>query len=441
MSKASVVQMPKRSRCAIYTRKSSEEGLDMEFNSLDAQREACEAYVASQRSEGWATIRDRYDDGGFSGGTLERPALKRLVEDIEVGLIDVIVVYKFDRLSRSLMDFAKLVEVFDRNSVTFVSVTQSFNTTTSMGRLTLNILLSFAQFEREVIGERIRDKFAASRKRGMWMGGCVPIGYDVKDRKLVVNEAEAQTVRMIFERFAALGSASTLARALQVERVLNKRGKQVDKGFIYKLINNRVYLGEAVHKGTSYPGEHEAIINHDLWDAVHAILRESPRSRGAKNRVGSDALLKGIIFAANGTAMTPTFTRKGERLYHYYVSMDLLRNRETPGDTGPARLPAAMVEGAVVAEMRRLIASPEVSPRVLEACSQSGERVDERAVIEALRRFDGLWASLFPAEQARIVRLLIDRVTVSAQGLAVDLRNNGIATLVRDLSASMGAAQ
>ena len=441
MSKASVVQMPKRSRCAIYTRKSSEEGLDMEFNSLDAQREACEAYVASQRSEGWATIRDRYDDGGFSGGTLERPALKRLVEDIEVGLIDVIVVYKIDRLSRSLMDFAKLVDVFDRNSVTFVSVTQSFNTTTSMGRLTLNILLSFAQFEREVIGERIRDKFAASRKRGMWMGGCVPIGYDVKDRKLVVNEAEAQTVRMIFERFAALGSASTLARALQVERVLNKRGKQVDKGFIYKLINNRVYLGEAVHKGTSYPGEHEAIINHDLWDAVHAILRESPRSRGAKNRVGSDALLKGIIFAANGTAMTPTFTRKGERLYHYYVSMDLLRNRETPGDTGPARLPAAMVEGAVVAEMRRLIASPEVSPRVLEACSQSGERVDERAVIEALRRFDGLWASLFPAEQARIVRLLIDRVTVSAQGLAVDLRNNGIATLVRDLSASMGAAQ
>ena len=441
MSKASVVHMPKRSRCAIYTRKSSEEGLDMEFNSLDAQREACEAYVASQRSEGWATIRDRYDDGGFSGGTLERPALKRLVEDIEVGLIDVIVVYKIDRLSRSLMDFAKLVEVFDRNSVTFVSVTQSFNTTTSMGRLTLNILLSFAQFEREVIGERIRDKFAASRKRGMWMGGCVPIGYDVKDRKLVVNEAEAQTVRMIFERFAALGSASTLARALQVERVLNKRGKQVDKGFIYKLINNRVYLGEAVHKGTSYPGEHEAIINHDLWDAVHAILRESPRSRGAKNRVGSDALLKGIIFAANGTAMTPTFTRKGERLYHYYVSMDLLRNRETPGDTGPARLPAAMVEGAVVAEMRRLIASPEVSPRVLEACSQSGERVDERAVIEALRRFDGLWASLFPAEQARIVRLLIDRVTVSAQGLAVDLRNNGIATLVRDLSASMGAAQ
>jgi DNA invertase Pin-like site-specific DNA recombinase len=311
--------MSKCSRCAIYTRKSSEEGLDMEFNSLDAQREACEAYVASQRSEGWAAIRERYDDGGFSGGTLERPALTQLLVDIEAGLIDVIVVYKIDRLSRSLMDFAKLVEVFDRNNVTFVSVTQSFNTTTSMGRLTLNILLSFAQFEREVIGERIRDKFAASRKRGMWMGGYVPMGYDVKDRKLVVNEAEAQTVRMVFERFSALGSASMLARALQSERVLNKRGKQIDKGFIYKLINNRVYLGEAVHKGSSYPGEHEAIISQELWNSVHAILTESPRARGAKNRVGTDALLKGIIFAANGTAMTPTFTRKGERLYHYYV--------------------------------------------------------------------------------------------------------------------------
>jgi DNA invertase Pin-like site-specific DNA recombinase len=249
-----VASMPRRQRCAIYTRKSSEEGLDMEFNSLDAQREACEAFVTSQKAEGWATIRERYDDGGFSGGTLERPGLKRLLQDVEAGLIDVIMVYKIDRLSRSLMDFAKLVEVFDRNQVTFVSVTQSFNTTTSMGRLTLNILLSFAQFEREVIGERIRDKVAASRKRGMWMGGHVPLGYDVRDRKLVVNEAEAATVRMIFERFVAIGSATTLAKALAAEGVLNKRGKPIDKGFLYKLISNRVYLGEAVQRGTAYPG-------------------------------------------------------------------------------------------------------------------------------------------------------------------------------------------
>ncbi len=436
MSKSSVVQMPKRSRCAIYTRKSSEEGLDMQFNSLDAQREACEAYVASQRSEGWVTIRERYDDGGFSGGTLERPALKQLLADIEAGLIDVIVVYKIDRLSRSLMDFAKLVEVFDRNNVTFVSVTQSFNTTTSMGRLTLNILLSFAQFEREVIGERIRDKFAASRKRGMWMGGFVPMGYDVKDRKLVVNEGEAATVRMIFERFVALGSASSLARALQAERVHNKRGKRIDKGLLYKLLRNRVYLGESVHKGNSYPGEHEAIITHDLWDGVQAILKESPRERGAKNRVGSDALLKGIIFTANGTAMTPTFTRKGERLYHYYVSMDLLRNRDKPDSTGPARLPAAMVEGAVVAEMRRLVATPDVTARVLEACRKGEDSIDERSIVEALRNFNGLWEMLFPAEQSRIVRLLVDRVTVSASGLAVDLRNNGISMLARELTVS-----
>jgi DNA invertase Pin-like site-specific DNA recombinase len=426
----------KRSRCAIYTRKSSEEGLDMEFNSLEAQREACEAYVASQKAEGWAAIRERYDDGGFSGGTLERPALKQMIADIEAGLIDVIVVYKIDRLSRSLMDFAKLVEVFDRNNVTFVSVTQSFNTTTSMGRLTLNILLSFAQFEREVIGERIRDKFAASRKRGMWMGGFVPMGYDVKDRKLMVNDADAKTVRIIFERFAILGSASTLARALQAEDVRNKRGKRIDKGFIYKLINNRVYLGEAVHKGTSYPGEHDAIISQNLWDRVHAILKESPRERRAKNRNSSEALLKGIIFTDTGAAMTPTYTRKGERLYHYYTSMDLIRNRDSRCGAGPMRLAAAMVDGAVISEMRRIIGAPEIAARVIDALLRDGGPTDEQSIVAALQRFNDLWDALYPAEQARILRLLVDRVTVGPSGMAVDLRNNGIATLIRDLNAS-----
>ncbi|TPQ52670.1 resolvase, partial [Prosthecomicrobium hirschii] len=261
-------------RCAVYTRKSSEEGLDMEFNSLDAQREACEAYIASQKAEGWILVRDRYDDGGISGGTLERPALQRLLADIEEGLVDIVVVYKIDRLSRALMDFAKLVEVFDRNDVTFVSVTQSFNTTTSMGRLTLNILLSFAQFEREVIGERIRDKFAASRRRGMWMGGHPPLGYDVRDRKLIINPAEAEAVRSLFERFVTVGSATTLAKALVAEGVTSKRGRPIDKGFLYKTLNNRVYLGEAVHKGTAYPGEHAAIVTPELWAKVHAILGE-----------------------------------------------------------------------------------------------------------------------------------------------------------------------
>jgi DNA invertase Pin-like site-specific DNA recombinase len=235
-------------RCAVYTRKSSEEGLEQEFNSLHAQREACESYIASQRAEGWVLVRDQYDDGGISGGTLERPALKQLLADIEDGLVDVVVVYKIDRLSRSLMDFSKLVEIFDRNGVTFVSVTQSFNTTTSMGRLTLNILLSFAQFEREVTAERIRDKIRASRQKGMWMGGIVPLGYRVDNRKLVIEETEAATVRMIFERFVSIGSATVLAKTLAAENVRTRSGKLIDKGFLYKLLNNRVYIGEAVHK-------------------------------------------------------------------------------------------------------------------------------------------------------------------------------------------------
>ena len=281
-------------RCAIYTRKSSEEGLDMEFNSLDAQREACEAYVASQKREGWLLVPDHYDDGGFSGGTLERPALKRLLVDIEAGCIDCVVVYKIDRLSRALVDFTKLVEVFDRHSVTFVSITQSFNTTTSMGRLTLNILLSFAQFEREVIGERIRDKFAASRKKGMWMGGTPPLGYDVKDRKLVVNEEEAALVRHIFERFIKVGSATLLVKELNADGHRTKswttqsgrvrEGRPFNKGAIYKILNNRVYIGEAVHKGKGYPGEHQAIIPMLLWDKVHAVLAENTRSRANRTR-------------------------------------------------------------------------------------------------------------------------------------------------------------
>jgi DNA invertase Pin-like site-specific DNA recombinase len=292
-TKAATKPVVRKVRCAVYTRKSSEEGLDMEFNSLDAQRAACESFVASQRPEGWVLVHDRYDDGGVSGGTLERPALQRLLGGIENGLVDVVVVYKIDRLSRSLMDFAKLVDVFDRHAVTFVSVTQSFNTTTSMGRLTLNILLSFAQFEREVIGERIRDKIAASRARGMWMGGKVPLGYDVRDRKLVVNGAEAATVRRVFEGFAEIGSATALTKVLRAESVTTKQGKPINKGDIYKLLNNRTYVGEAAHKGQVYPGEHEAIISRELWDGVHALLGESPRARANKNRLQSPALLKG----------------------------------------------------------------------------------------------------------------------------------------------------
>jgi DNA invertase Pin-like site-specific DNA recombinase len=425
----------RRLRCAIYTRKSSEEGLEQEFNSLHAQREACEAYIASQKSEGWALVRDQYDDGGISGGTLERPGLKQLLADIEDGLVDVVVVYKIDRLSRSLMDFSKLVEVFDRNGVTFVSVTQSFNTTTSMGRLTLNILLSFAQFEREVTAERIRDKVKASRMKGMWMGGYVPLGYDVRDRKLVVNEQDAGSVRQIFDRFVEVGSATVLARELRREGFRSKQGTLIDKGYLYRLLNNRVYRGEALHKGKAYPGEHDAIIDADLWARVHAILQESPRKRANNSRAQTPALLKGLIFDEYGAAMTPTSTKKGARLYRYYVSMDVIRNRETGEETGPMRLPAGMVEDAVVTEVRRILQTPEVVTQVLAALKRDPGGASEADAIAALHEFKALWSQLFPAEQARIIQLLVRRVAVTTAGLEVDIRREGIAGVIRELVA------
>ncbi len=418
-------------RCAIYTRKSSEEGLDMEFNSLDAQREACEAFIASQKSEGWVELADRYDDGGFSGGTLERPALKCLLADIENHRVDVVVVYKIDRLSRSLMDFARLVDVFDRGGVTFVSVTQSFNTTTSMGRLTLNILLSFAQFEREVIGERIRDKFAASRKKGMWMGGFVPLGYRVENRKLVIDEAEAATVRMIFERFVKIGSATALVRDLAAEGIRTRRGRTIDKGFIYKLLNNRVYIGDAVHKGTAYAGEHQPIISRTLWDKVHAILRESPRARAANTRTQAPALLKGLIFGPTGCAMTPTHTRRGDKLYRYYVSQDVLKRGRDACPVG--RVPAAEIESAVVNQLRGLLRAPEIVVGTWRTARREVDGLNEAEVRDALEGLDPLWDELFPAEQARIVQLLVARVDVGNDGVDIRLRIDGLAHLVRDL--------
>ena len=426
----------RKRRCAVYTRKSSEEGLDMEFNSLDAQREACEAYIASQKPEGWMLVPERYDDGGISGGTLERPALQRLLGDIEVGAVDVVVVYKIDRLSRSLMDFAKLVDVFDRHDVTFVSVTQSFNTTTSMGRLTLNILLSFAQFEREVIGERIRDKVAASRKKGMWMGGHPPLGYRVKDRKLVIHKSEAAMVRMIFERFLTIGSATILARALADEGVITKRGKPINKGYLYRLLNNRVYIGEAVHKGSAYPGQHEAIISRDLWAKVRSIIQESPRIRANHTRAQTPALLKGLIFGADGRAMTPVHTRKGDRLYRYYVAAKLLKAEAADGVI--RRVAAAEIEAAVIDQVRGLLRAPEVVVATWRAGRNSDDGLTEAEVREALRDLDPLWDELFPAEQARVLRLLVERVEVHPDGLDLRFRVDGLQTLVADIVVARG---
>jgi DNA invertase Pin-like site-specific DNA recombinase len=416
----------------VYTRKSNEEGLEREFNSLDAQRDACEAYVTSQRAEGWVLVDRRYDDGGFSGAMLERPALRLLLADIEAEHIDVVVVYKIDRLSRSLMDFAKLVEVFDRHEVTFVSVTQAFNTTTSMGRLTLNILLSFAQFEREVIGERIRDKIAASRARGMWMGGKVPLGYRVRNRKLVVHEAEAAVVRRIFAGFAELGSGTKLTQVLRAEGVLAKSGRPINRGDVYKLLNNRTYVGEVEHKGQVYQGEHKAIVARDLWDRVHDVLQESPRARANKNRVQSPALLRGLIFGADGRAMSPTHTRRRGKLYRYYVSQSALKGDVT--ENVIRRVSAAEIETAIISQVRALLRQPEIVVGTWMAARAELPNLTEGETREALEHLDPLWDQLFLAEQARIIRLLVDRVEIGPSGADIRLHIAGLTSLVRDLS-------
>jgi DNA invertase Pin-like site-specific DNA recombinase len=439
LEKTNTKPIVRKLRCAVYTRKSSEEGLEQEFNSLHPQREACEAYIASQRSEGWVLVRDEYDDGGISGGTLARPALQRLLTDIEDGLVDVVVVYKIDRLSRSLPDFWKLVEVFDKHDVTFVSVTQSFNNTSSMGRLTLNILFSFAQFEREVTAERIRDKVRASRMKGMWMGGPLPFGYAVKNRKLVIVEDDAQHLRWIFTRFLELGSCTELARDVARQGIRTKRGNRIDKKALYRMLNNRVYIGEAVHKGDSYPGEHEAIIDRITWDKVHVILTDSPRTRAARTRAQTPALLKGLIYGPDGAAFSPSHTRKGGKLYRYYVSQTLLKHGAGACPVG--RVSAGEIEAAVIDQLRAVFRQPEIIAGTWKAAlaqesdsnSSSSSGISEADVRKALHQLDPLWDELFPAEQARIAGLLIEQVVVGTSGLSVRLRIDGLSGLAHEM--------
>jgi DNA invertase Pin-like site-specific DNA recombinase len=348
-------------RCAIYTRKSSEEGLDQSFNSLDAQRDACEAYVASQKGEGWTALRSLYDDGGWSGGSMERPGLKRLLDDIAAGKVDIVVVYKVDRLTRSLADFARMVDLFDKHNVSFVSVTQAFNTTSSMGRLTLNVLLSFAQFEREVTGERIRDKIAASKARGMWMGGYPPLGYDPKERTLVVNQDEAEIVRRIFARYIQLGSVNQLALELEQQGVVSKRwtsasgvvrgGVPLSRGALFHILRNRLYRGEIVHKDMSHPGQHDAIVDEELFAAAGARLNGNAVVR--RERTIRSSPLTGLVFDGAGNRMSPAHAhgKSGQR-YLYYVSAPLQAGG-TVRDDILSRVPAAVIEDAVFERLRR----------------------------------------------------------------------------------------
>jgi site-specific DNA recombinase len=439
-------------RCAVYCRKSSEEGLEQEFNSLDAQRDAGLAYIASQVGEGWIAVADRYEDGGFSGGNLERPALKRLLGDIERGLIDCVVVYKVDRLTRALTDFAKLVDLFDKHGVSFVSVTQSFNTTTSMGRLTLNVLLSFAQYERELAGERIRDKFAASRKRGLWMGGVPPLGYDVIDRKLVVNGTEADLVRLIFRRFLEIGSATRLVEELAAGGHTTKSwttkdgkartGGAIDKTFVYKLLNNRVYLGEAVHKGVAYPGEHDAIIDRRTWDRVHTILAENAHRRGNQTRAATPAPLKGLLrCAACGSAMTPSHTRRRGKLYRYYVCSTAIKQGHA--NCSVRAVAANEAEALVLAQMRTIFRAPEIAVKVIAAAAtgDGAEMTPECAVIEALASLETVWDQLFPAEQNRLLHLLIERIDVATDGFRLRLRAEGLRSLTKEFAGVAGTRE
>ena len=501
-------------RCAIYTRKSHEEGLEQEFNSLDAQREACEAYIASQRHEGWKALATRYDDGGFTGGNMDRPGLKALLADIEAGGIDVVMVYKVDRLSRSLMDFSKLVALFEKHDVAFVSVTQRFDTTSSMGRLTLNILLSFAQFERELCGERIRDKIAGAKRKGKYVGGRPLLGYDVdRERmRLVVNEKEARLVRHIFESFCRLGSCMLVARELnaqghRMKAWTSRKGRPMGGGTwkktdVHHLLTNRRYIGQVVHKGQGYPGEHEAIIDRKVWDRVQSILSKNRNYRANQARRKTAAILKGILrCGCCDAAMAPSYTTRRGKRYHYYVCHAAAKSGY---DTCEVRsVPAGQIEQAVFTYLREIFADPEKVARTfrttrIQAAAQRrslarqkgalekrlselrkaigrlaraagdsddgpladelrklddeyaevegqvqaldaelGHREDvpsERDVAEALRTIEPLWAELFPAEKERIVRLLVETVTVRPDGLTVRLRPAGLIALAAEVA-------
>jgi site-specific DNA recombinase len=425
-----------RVRCAIYTRKSSEEGLEQEFNSLQAQREACEAFIASQRHEGWVCLATRYDDGGFSGATMDRPALRQLLADIAAGRVDTIVVYKIDRLTRSLTDFAKIVEILDARGASFVSVTQQFNTTTSMGRLTLNILLSFAQFEREVIGERIRDKIAASKKKGMWVGGIPPLGYRAQHGKLLVIECEAEIVRAIFRRYAALGSVRLLKDELDARGIKSKSwttisgrragGKPFSRGALYLILQNRLYRGEIVHKGQSHPGEHTPIVDQPLWDAVQAQLAGNTAERNSGARTRQPSLLAGLLFDGDGNRMTPTHATTEGRRYRYYVSRPLITNDQTERSAG-LRIPAGEMEQAVTGRMRQWL----VDPGSVYQATRLADPLAQRRLIARAREIGKSWPDLPAVRQRTLLTALIERIDVGANHrIDIHFRPTRLSTLL-----------
>src|SRR5262245_33700636 len=418
-----------RKRCAIYTRKSSEEGLEQEFNSLAAQREACEAYIRSQQHEGWGMAKTHYDDAGFSGGNLERPALQCLLADVRTGRIDIVVVYKVDRLTRSLADFARLVEIFDGHSVSFVSGTQQFTTTSSMGRLTLNVLLSFAQFEREITGERIRDKIAASKQKGMWMGGNPPLGYRVSERVLVIDPAEAETVRRIFVLYRELGCVRGVKDATDRLGLRTKRrttangvergGAPFSRGHLYRLLSNPIYTGRIAHKGQLYPGQHPALIDEETWTAVRNQLAANAGAHRRNPQAAEPSLLAGLLVDAQGARLTPSHAVKNGRRYRYYISAAL--STATGNDGGQNwRLAAREIEECVISILIDALTNPA---RLLEGPTMPGMSSDQMRKL--LGRAARLAAALrrAPEERAKIVRELVDQVIVDGKQIVSKLRH------------------
>jgi DNA invertase Pin-like site-specific DNA recombinase len=414
-------------RCAVYTRKSSEEGLEQDFNSLHAQREACEAFITSQQGEGWRLVRTGYDDGGISGGTMERPALQRLLYDIGHGLIDVVVVYKVDRLTRSLADFAKMVEIFDGHGVSFVAVTQQFNTTSSMGRLTLNVLLSFAQFEREVTGERIRDKIAASKRKGMWMGGVPPLGYDVRDRRLVINEAEAATLRLIYKRYLKLGCVRLLKHDLDRRGIVSKvrvsrkgiksGGRSFSRGALYELLSNPIYLGEIRHRQERHPGQHEPILERDFWEKVQQHLSDHTRRDSESMTKAPPSLLVGKLFDENGEPLYAQGAAKAGRRYRYYVSRNLVRGTPNDGQRG-WRVSARELERAVTGTVRTIL---DNRASVIAALQESGTEISDVDQVVAIAS-DWRQRLLSETEAPAAISELIASVQLTDKGIRIALK-------------------
>jgi DNA invertase Pin-like site-specific DNA recombinase len=423
-------------RCAIYTRKSTEDGLDQEFNSLDAQREACEAYIKSQRHEGWHLVCDRFDDGGISGGTMQRPGLIRLLAEIEAGRIDIIVVYKVDRLTRSLADFAKIVELLDASKASFVSVTQQFNTTTSMGRLTLNMLLSFAQFEREVTAERIRDKVAASKKKGMWMGGLPPLGYDVKDKRLVVNGREAAAVRQIFDLYQTLGTVRALRAELERIGITTKArqdrvgratgGRCFTRGHLYQLLSNPIYIGRISHHEKTYPGQHEAIVQQPIWESVQQQLKDNGASRRSPNNAQAPSALAGLVYDDTGDLMSPTHANKKGVRYRYYVSNRLMQQTASAKDGW--RLPARQLERAVYEALSRFMTD---GIRVIDTLGLQEMSPDQQQEIIGAARLYGESLRLEAANHADL-NGLVHRVSLQPTEMRIEI---GVEALHKRLTA------